>query len=76
MKFCKDCKWESKEGFSNLYMCHHPAIARAGEKSLVTGKIPFKPQHCREIRADETKCGSEGRFWAPNRKTRLKEWLK
>ncbi len=74
MKFCKDCKWEG--GGTDIYTCIHPAIARAGERSIVTGKIPFEPQHCDKIREDESKCGLEGRLWAPNRRTKLKEWLK
>jgi len=76
MKFCKDCKWRHYHGYGYLSECEHPAIARTGERSVVTGKVPFRPEQCDRVREDETKCGLEGRFWAPNRKTRLKEWLK
>jgi len=76
MKFCKDCKWEGRYYFASVYLCHHPAIARTEERSLVNGEIPFEPKICDKVRADENKCGSEGRFWEPNRRTRLKRLFK
>lgn len=63
------CRYENKtmqetmNTYKNSYYCHCPSILEKGTLNLVSGSRILKSSECVDLRADETMCGKEGKYW-------------